>query len=204
MKLKLLIMSYALLLVFGIALTAVSYSNLFFWNVETFDSGTVSIAANSSNDLGFYFAPVGESGAVREVTVRVDNVAGKGWINNSFEISLLNGQNDSINVTESAPPGGGIHTFDIPSLWNSLGGVRITNPEGYLVTVNVEVILHSLTINIFWQRALFIGEVVAAIGLVLTVVSIRKSRSRLPITKMAQADLQGNHSHFQSSSRQTS
>ena len=97
-----------------------------------------------------------------------------------------------------------MHTFDIPGLWNSLGGVRISNPEGYLVTVNVEVIFYSQTINYHWQAILVIGAVVAAIGLVLTVVSIRKSRSRLPITKMAQADLQGNHSHFQSSSRQTS
>ena len=175
MKLKLLIMSYALLLVFGIALTVVSYSNLFSWNVESFDSETVSIAANSSNELGFYYAPVGESGAVREVTVGVDNVAGKGWINHPFEISLLNGQNDSITVTESAPPGGGIHTFDIPSLWISLGGVRISNPEGYLVTVNVEVIFHSQTANYSWYTALVIGAVVAAIGLVLTVVSIREN-----------------------------
>ena len=177
MKLKLLIMAYALLLVFGIALTVLSYSNLFSWNVTPFDSGTVSIAANSSNELGFYYAPVGWNGSVREVTVMVDNVAGKGWINHPFEISLLSGQNDSITVTESATAGGSMHTFDIPGLWNSLGGVRISNPEGYLVTVNVEVIFYSQTINYHWQAILVIGAVAAAFGLVLTVVSIRKSRS---------------------------
>jgi hypothetical protein len=175
MKLKMMIMVYTLLMVFGIALTVVSYSNEFSWNVESFDTETVSITANSSNMLSFYYAPVGESGAVKEVTVRVENVAGKGYINHPFEISLFNGQNDSINVTESAPPGEGIHTFYIPSLWNSLGGVQISNPEGYLVTVSVEIILHSQTIINSWHRAFFTGAVVTAIGVVLTVVSVRKN-----------------------------
>jgi hypothetical protein len=177
MKLKLLIMCYSLLLVFGIALTVMSYSNQFSWNEESFDTETISITANSSNMLGFHYAPVGESGAVKEVTIRINNVVGKSHINHPFEISVLNGQNESIKVIESAPPGGGIHTFYIPSLWNSLGGVLISNPEVYLVTVNVEVILHSQTINNSWHRAFVIGAVVTAIGLVLTVTSVRKSPS---------------------------
>ena len=162
-----------ILLVFGIALTVLSYSNLYSWNVQSFDSGTVTIAANSSNEHGFYtsFGP-----DLKKVQVSVDNVAGKGWINHPFEMSLLNGEGDAIMITTEPPPTAG-YIFNVPNLWNSLGGVRVSNPEDYPVTVEVKVVFHSQTLNSSWQTAMIMGLIVAVIGIILMLMSIKKGRT---------------------------
>lgn len=165
----------SILLVFGIVLAVVSYSSLYSWNVQSFDSGTVPIAANSSNEHGFYtsFGP-----DLKKVQVSVDNVAGKGWINHPFEMSLLNGEGDAIMITTGPPPTAG-YIFDAPNSWNSLGGVRISNPEDYSVTVNVEVIFHRQILNSSWQTAMIVGLFIAVAGIALIILSIRKGRTSL-------------------------
>jgi hypothetical protein len=52
--LKKLLVASALLLLFGIALSLLSYSNFYSFKTEPIDSGTVPVAADSSNEHGFY------------------------------------------------------------------------------------------------------------------------------------------------------
>lgn len=173
-----------ILLVFGIALTALSYPNLYSWNVEVFDSGTVPIAANSYNEHGFYttFGP-----DLKKVEVIVDNgpwhynsMWGECvWITRSFQISLLGGQGNSGNsvghTTLSSPRVD--YTFDVPSSWNVLGGVRISNPESEPVSVDVEVIFHRQILNSSGLTAMIVGLLIAVAGIVLVVISLKKGRT---------------------------
>ena len=159
----------SILLVFGIILTVLSYANLYSMNngepVDSSSANPLLILAHSSNERSFYIS-IGI--AQKKVGVYVDNVAGEGWINHPFEMSLLNGKGDSVMITEEPPPSGGYHLFDIPSSWNSLGGVRIYNPEDYSVAVNVEFIIYSQIRNPFWLSAMIVGLLILVSGIVLT------------------------------------
>lgn len=174
------------LLVLGIVLAAVSYSSLYSWNVQSFDSGTVPIAPNSSNELQFY---TGFGSDLKRVEVIVDNgpwllnsVWGECvWITGPFQMSLVGGQDssgNSVGITTASSPRVD-YTFDVPSSWNVLSGVRISNPQNQPVSVNVVVIFQRQILNSNWQRAMIIGLIVAAAGIVLMIMSIRKSRTSL-------------------------
>lgn len=163
-------------------MTVVSYMNLYSLNEgDLFDSSSANplvIPAHSSNERSFYIS-IGID--QKKVDVHVDNVAGEGWINHPFEMSLLNGKGESFTVTEEAPPSGGKHSFDIPNSWNSLGGVRINNPEDYSVAVNVEFIIYSQIRNPFWLSAMILGLLIVASGLVFAWISIKRVRAKQAI-----------------------
>ena len=162
------------LLVFGVLLSILSYSYLYSLKGEIFDSSNVplQIAALTSNERSF-FTSIGSD--LKKVSVYVDNVAGEGWINHPFEMSLLNGKGDSLTMIQTTPtPGGGYYMYDIPSSWSTLGGVRISNPEGYAVTVNVEFFFWRQIINLPWLIAMVTGIILALAGILL-IVRHRKS-----------------------------
>jgi hypothetical protein len=166
-----------ILLVFGIAFAMLSSLNIPSWTVQSFDSGTVPIAPNSSNEHSFYtsFGP-----DLKKVEVIVDNGpwgmpsmwGDCVWIKHSFQMSLLGGQGEYVEITTDTPPRVD-YTFNVPSSWNTLGGVRISNPENQPVAVTVEVIFHRQTINSFWVTATIIGLIVAVIGIILLFISFR-------------------------------
>jgi len=153
---------------------------LYSWNIELFDSGTVPIAAISSNKHGFYASV----GFVKKVEVVVNNGpwgmpsmwGDCYWIRHPFGISLLNEQGSSLTVlTQTSPPV--THVFDVPNTWNSLAGVRIDNPETFPVAVEVTVIFHSQIPNLYWQTIFYIGLISTAIGIILTGVAVRKKQT---------------------------
>jgi hypothetical protein len=173
--------------VFGIVVAVVSYSNLFSWNVQSFDTGTVPIAANSSNELGFY---TGFGSDLKKVEVIVDNgpwhlnsAWGECvWITRSFDMSLLGGQGssgNSVGITTASSPRVD-YTFDVPSSWNVLDGVRISNPENQPVSVNVEVIFQRQVLNSSWQTAMIIGLIVAVAGIVFVALGFLYSPRKTP------------------------
>ena len=159
-----------------------SYLNAISWTVQSFDSGTVPIAPNSSNEHSFYtsFGP-----DLKKVEVIVDNGpwgmpsmwGDCVWIKHSFQMSLLGGQGEYVEITTDTPPRVD-YTFNVPSSWSTLGGVRISNPENQPVAVTVEVIFHRQTLNSFWETAMIIGLIVALIGLVLIPISFREDIRR--------------------------
>jgi len=163
-----------------------SYPNLYSWNVQSFDSGTLPIAANSSNEHGFYYGG-GVGSIVKKVEVVVDNGpwgmhsmwGDCVWIKHPFQMSLLRGQGDSIETTTETSPRVD-YTFDVPSSWSTLGGVRISNPENQPVAVTVEVIFHSQILNSSWETAMIMGLIVTVIGIVLIPISIKKGRTSVP------------------------
>jgi len=167
-----------ILLVFGTAFAMLSSLNIPSWAVQPFDSGTIPIAPNSSNEHSFYtsFGP-----DLKKVEVIVDNgpwgmpsVWGDCvWITHSFQMSIFGGNGDEYaEITTDTPPRVD-YTFNVPSSWATLGGVRISNPENQPVAVTVEVIFHKQTINLFWITATIIGLIVAVIGIILLYQSAR-------------------------------
>jgi len=166
----------SILLVLGIVLTIWSYSNLYSWNVSWVKSWSGSIAANSFAETGLN---VDFGTDLKKVGVSVENAPGMGWIEHRFEISLLNGEGGSLNFTSGEPPSAG-HIFEIPSSWNSLSGVRISNPEGYSVGVNVDIDLHRQLLNSSWQTLMIIGLIVAVAGIVLVALGFLYSPWKTP------------------------
>ena len=168
------------MLVFGITLVVLSYPNLYSWNVQFFDSTTLLIGANSSNEHSML---IGVSN-VKRVQVIVDNgpwglPSAWGdcyWINHPFEISLLNGEGDSVGITTAKAPSVD-YTFDVPSSWSHLGGIRISNPENQPVAVNIIEIFHNQTLNSSWEMAIVAGLIVILIGIILMVISTKKGRN---------------------------
>ena len=166
-----------------------SYLNAISWTVQSFDSGTVPIAPNSSNEHSFYTSIepnlVWWYGNMKKVEVIVDNGpwgmpsmwGDCVWIKHSFQMSLLGGQGEYVEITTDTPPRAD-YTFNVPSSWSTLGGVRISNPENQPVAVTVEVIFHRQTLNSFWETAMIIGLIVALIGLVLIPISFREDIRR--------------------------
>jgi ABC-type Fe3+-siderophore transport system permease subunit len=164
----------SVLLIFGAIITILAYANLYSLNGEVFDSANTSplfIDAHSSNERSFFIS-IGID--QKKVGVFVDNVAGEGWINHSFEMALLNGKGDSVTITEEAAPLGGYYIFDIPSSWNSVGGARIYNPEDYAVAVSVEFIIYSQIRNPYWLTAMIAGLLLAVAGIILIILNIRR------------------------------
>jgi hypothetical protein len=160
------------LLVLGIALAILSCLNFLSWTVQSFDFGTVSIAPNSSYEHSFYTS-IGPD--LKKVEVIVDNGpwgmpsawGDCAWIEHSFQMSLFGGNGgEYVEITTDTPPRVD-YTFNVPSSWATLGGVRISNPENQPVAVTIKVIFHRQTINFFWATALIIGLVVAWIGIIL-------------------------------------
>jgi len=164
-----------------------SYPNLYLWNVQSFDSGTLAIAANSSNEGSFY-AGIGPDLKKVEAIVEAgpwhyNSMFGECvWITKPFQMSLLGGLGNtgsSVGYTTGVSPPVD-YTFDVPSSWNVLGGIRISNPENQPVSVNFEIIFHNQTVNFFWETALIIGLTIAVIGIILMLVSIKKGRISVP------------------------
>jgi hypothetical protein len=173
----------SILLVFGLTLTLLSYPNLYVLNSELFDLGTVPIAANSSNELGFYTG----IGNIKEVEVAVYNgpwdmpsIWGDCyWIQHPFEIALVNGAQFSLSITtQHSPPV--THIFDVPNTWNSLSAIRISNPENNSAAVIVVVIFHSQVSSFEWQMAMYLGLMSTIIGAIMIGVAAYR---RKPIAK---------------------
>jgi hypothetical protein len=166
-----------------------SYLNAISWTAQSIDSGTVTIAPNSSNEHSFYTSIepslVWWYGSTKKAEVIVDNGpwgmpsmwGDCVWIKHSFQISLIDGQGEYMEKTTDTPPRVD-YTLNVPGDWNALGGVRISNPENQPVAVTVEVILHTQTVNSFWETAMIIGLIVAVIGIVLIPISFREDIRR--------------------------
>lgn len=158
-------------LVLGTALMVLSYLNLYSLNAQFFDSGIVPIASNSSNEHGFL---VGIGSDVKKVEVRIGNGpwglnsmwGDCVWIKGPFQVSLLSGQIDSVGITTSKSPEID-YTFDVPSSWSSLGGIRISNPESQPVSVICDVVFLRQVLNPSWQIAMTMGLIVAVGGAIL-------------------------------------
>lgn len=162
------------LLIIGIFLIILSYRNLYSLNGAVFDSTTLNplpITAHSSNVTNFFFSIKPD---LKKVGVYVDNVAGEGWINHTFKMSLRNGYGAEVMITAEAPPSGGYYLFDVPNSWNTLGGVRIYNPEDYAVAVNVEFIFYTQIIVNSWFFAMIWGVLVNIGGIVLIGIRYKK------------------------------
>jgi hypothetical protein len=165
-----------------------SYLNAISWTAQSIDSGTVTIAPNSSNEHSFYtsFGP-----DLKKVEVIVDNGPWGTpsmwgdcvWIKHSFQISLLGGQGEYVEITTDTPPivdytfNVSFLAFNVPSSWSPTG-VRISNPENQPVAVTVKVIFHRQTVNSFWETAMIIGLIVAVIGIILIPISMREDIRR--------------------------
>ena len=68
------------------------------------------------------------------------------------------------------------YTFEVPSSWNIIGGVRVSNPENEPVSVDVEAIFHRQIIDSTWQNGLIAGLLISIFGATLLVFSLKKER----------------------------
>jgi hypothetical protein len=97
------------------------------------------------------------------------------WIQHPFEIALVNGSQFSLLITTvQSPPVE--YIFDIPNTWNSLGGVRISNPEDNPAAVNVAIIFHSQVANFLWQTTMYLGLTSIIIGAIITAVIVYRRK----------------------------
>jgi hypothetical protein len=172
----------SILLAFGLTSTVLSYPNLYDLKSELMYFDTMPIAAKSSNEHSFLTSV----GYVKKVEVVVyDGPWGMNsmwgnccWIRHPFEIALINGSQFSLLITtEQSPPVE--YIFDIPNTWNSLGGVRISNPEDNPAAVNVAIIFHSQVPNFLWQTTMYLGLTSIIIGAIITAVAVYRRKQTI-------------------------
>jgi len=169
----------SMLLVFGLTSTVLAYPNLYGLKSELFDFGIVLIAAKSSSERSF-FTSVGYTKKVEVVVYNgpwgMNSMWGDCyWIQHPFEIALVNGSQFSLLITTvQSPPVE--YIFDIPNTWNSLGGVRISNPEDNPAAVNVAIIFHSQVPNFLWQTTMYLGLTSIIIGAIITAVIVYRRK----------------------------
>jgi hypothetical protein len=178
------------LLVFGVSAGLLAPLNLYSSRTVILGSGLVPIAAEASSDFDFSEAIKHEEQV--EVVIE-DGPFGYNstwgncyWISNPFQISLLDESKENfVNATTNHAPRVE-HCFDIPSSWNGLGGIRISNPESFPVSVLVTVAFHSKIVNETWQGLFFLGVASIFLGILVigaTLVYFGKRKGLIKVGK---------------------
>jgi hypothetical protein len=207
-----LILAGIILLAFGVTLAATSYFKLYDTVEEIVPtSGLILIPENSSMNFLFHYlsASRNSSDSLSQISKVKVLVAGIGELQSLLKPTLdLNctlsyGQNitislgfdgQSMSASESAwgnqtyenPVA--FHEFDIPASWSVVNlGIRITNPESYSVCWIVNVMVYGQVVNSNWQTAMYLGIASAAVGAVITGISVLRRKQAVDQKKTATA-----------------
>jgi hypothetical protein len=177
-----------LLLVFGVSAALLAPLNFYSSRTVILGSELIPIAAEAFSDFDFSEAVKHEKQV--EVVIE-DGPFGYNstwgdcyWINNPFQIALLDKSKENfVNATTNHAPRVE-HYFDIPSSWNDLGGIRISNPESFPVSVLVTVVFHEKIVNETWQALFFLGVASIFLGILVigaTLVYLKKRKGLIEV-----------------------
>jgi hypothetical protein len=177
----------SLLLVFGVAMFAMSLLGLYRLDSELSDkSEYLLIDSNSNGVVPFFHVQTGDMKQVEVIVIQgpagYSSVLGNTTqVLHPFEITLLSlGIAQSSFTTDIGLAAGPVrHIFDFPEGWTSLDGVRISNPENNPVTVTVTIIFHRQVMDTSLQAIMYLGLSLAGIGAIAIGFAVHKSRRRL-------------------------
>jgi hypothetical protein len=179
-----------LLLVFGVSAALLAPLNFYSSKSVILGSKLIPIAAGASSD--FDFSRVIKHEKQVEVIIE-DGPFGYNstwgncyWINNPFQIALLDESKENFVNTATNHAPRVEHYFDIPSAWNDLGGIRISNPESFPVSVLVTVVFHNEIVNETWQGLFFLGVASIFLGILVigaTLVYFRKRKGLIEVVE---------------------
>jgi hypothetical protein len=181
------------LLVFGVSAALLAPLNFYSSRSVILGSRLIPIAAEACSDFDFSDAIEHEKQV--EVVIE-DGPFGYNskwgncyWINNPFQIALLDESKENIvNTTTNHAPRVE-HYFDIPSSWNDLGGIRISNPESFPVSVLVTVVFHEKIVNETWQGLFFLGVASIFLGILVIGATLVYFRKRKGLTEVGDSGL---------------
>ena len=180
-----LLLAGLVIIAFGLTLTAVYSSSIYFWEQDPPIPHVIQVNANSSASVPFLvnslvlgstqvavvvFFPIGSAYSPLPITMSV------------YSFTL---QGVEVNMTASEPmtsSGWGydssvvMHVFNIPGNWRYITGVFITNPWNYTVSWIVTLTFNQRTIVSEAVGRTFLGVVSAFVGAIVLGVAVYRMK----------------------------